>query len=225
MMRSLVLTAFLVLASCSSLPERGPRLPKNMTASPSALVAEEMAFGRVAKEQGQATAYREYGARDATVFAPNPQMLGDWLKTANFSGSASVTQVHQVIMACDGKTGVTTGSYKNGAENGYFTSVWQKAEKVDGSGKWFIALRHARALANPRPQPEFVGTRTASCKGRAPASISAPDVGTQMKQGYSRDQSLSWTWTYSAEGKFQLLVRIWNGEALETVLTDTVAAS
>jgi hypothetical protein len=45
-----------------------------------------------------------------------------------------------------------------------------------------------------------------------------------MKIGYARDQSLSYSWVVQPNGARTIEIKLWNGEALETVMTDQVAA-
>jgi hypothetical protein len=70
----------------------------------------------------------------------------------------------------------------------------------------------------------MIETKVASCKGRAPATLLAPPEGAQMKTGYSRDQSLSYSWTVQPNGARTVEVKLWNGHATDTVILDSVAA-
>ena len=74
-----------------------------------------------------------------------------------------------------------------------------------------------------REAPEFLQTKTASCKGQANAPINAPDEGVQMKTSFSRDQSLNWEWQLRPDKSRTLIVRLWNGSDFDDVLTDKVA--
>ena len=46
-----------------------------------------------------------------------------------------------------------------------------------------------------------------------------------MQMILSRDQSLHFIWTVLPDGSRTVEVRLWNGSAFDTVLTDRVAAS
>ncbi len=223
---AVVLPAVLLSACASSQPR--PRLPATLDANPSALLALEIAMAQRATEKGGHDGFREYAAPDAVLFVPERVAAAAWLKdTKNPLGLTwpAKRDVYRVIMSCDGKSGVTHGAWKApGGQHGYFTTVWQRYEKRDGTGKWLWTLTHDNRLNKPLKAPEFVQTETSSCKGKAPASIAAPPEGVEMKQGLSRDQSLSWTWQYRGDRSRSLEVKIWDGAKNIAVLKDEVAA-
>ncbi|MEP7348433.1 MAG: hypothetical protein ABI668_00620 [Sphingorhabdus sp.] len=215
----------LALASCAGGPQ-SPRGFEPKLANPSAVIAAEIAFNRLAQEKGQWTSFRETAAKDAVMFVPQPVNAQLWLKGRADPPVSVKWQPHKAFMSCDGKTGVTTGAWQrpNGAV-GYFTTIWQWLEKGNqGDGEWKWVLDHGDALAAPRDQAEMIETRVASCKGKAPAALVAPPEGAIMKMGLSRDQSLNWTWIAQPSGARTLEVRLWNGEATDSVILDKVAA-
>jgi hypothetical protein len=216
----LVLT--LVLMACTSPADKLPKL--KLSANPSILVAEEIALKQAAKIKGRVAAEREVAAPDGITFGPGPISFRTYFNTVSQLPLLD-WQVHKVIMSCDGKTGVTTGAWTDDKKNfGYFTTIWQRYERSNGDGKWLIALSHGNTLTTPRQAPDYVETKTASCKGSAPANLTAPPVGVQMKTSLSRDQSLSWTWQYRPATSYELVVATWDGEKMVDVLTDTVTA-
>jgi hypothetical protein len=220
-----VLFAALTLASCSGGQSGGPRNFEPKLANPSAVIAEEIAFNRLAQEKGQWTAFRETAAKEAVMFMPQPVNAQEWLKGRADPPKSVKWQPHKAFMSCDGKTGVTTGAWQrpNGTV-GYFTTIWQYIQKSPGNGEWKWVLDHGDALTAPRTPNEMIETKVASCKGEAPAAIVAPPVDAIMKMGFSRDQSLNWTWVVKPDGARSLDVRLWNGEASESVILDQVAA-
>ena len=223
-----VLGAALGLTACSSGAGRyGPEL--KLSANPSALVSADINMARMAQEKGLWTAMRAYVARDAVIFTPAPVKADEWMKTMTNPASAIKWQPHKVLMSCDGKTGVTTGAWQAPDKRfGYYTTAWGFADKqggTPGEGKWQWLLDHEDILAKPRIAPEIIATRIASCKGSAPTEISAPAENAVMKQGLSRDQSLSYTWIYLPDKSRSITVSLWNGTAMEEVLVDAVAAS
>ena len=220
-----VLLTGLVLASCAG-GQNGPRNFEPKLANPSAVIAAEIAFNRLAQEKGQWTAFRETAAKDATMFVPQPVSAQVWLKGKADPATSVKWQQHKAFMSCDGKTGVTTGATQwPGGQSGYFTTVWQWFEKgSQGDGEWKWVLDHGDFVTSPRATPEMIETRVASCKGKAPAALTAPPVDAQMKMGFSRDQSLNWTWVVQPDGARTLDVRLWNGTSTDSVIMDSVAA-
>ena len=210
-------------ASDAKKPDKRFFEPKN--ANPSAILAEEIAFNRMAQEKGQWTAFRQYAAKEATMFVPQPVDAQTWLKGRADPSTAVKWQPHASYMSCDGKTGVTTGAWQKNGTSGYFTTVWQWFDKGQGKGEWKFVMDHGDALKAPREAPEFLVAKVASCKGRAPATLSAPGEGDKMKVGLSRDQSLSWTWIVKPDGSRTVEVKLWNGTGSDTVILDRVAAS
>lgn len=218
-------TVMLTVSACAG----GPQAPAGFEpriANPSAIISAEIAFARLAQEKGQWTAFRETAAKEAVMFDPQPELAQAWLKGRADPPAAVKWQAHKAFMSCDGKTGATTGAWQrpNGT-SGYFTTIWhfnQKNERGDGEWKWVVD--HSDVLSTPRVPKEMIETKVASCKGKAPALLIAPAEGAQMKSGFSRDQSLIYTWVVQPDGSRLVEVKLWNGQASETVIFDEVAA-
>lgn len=231
-MRSLALLAVTALTACA--PMRPPPFAVPQSANPSAVIAAEIAFNRLAQEKGQWTSFRETAAREATMFVPEVVNAQDWLKGKADPPKSVKWQPHKAFMSCDGRTGVTTGAWQRpDGSTGYFTTVWQWIPKgkpdprfpnAMGDGEWKWVMDHGDGLTAPRPAPEFIETKVASCKGRANAPLMAPDVGVQMKSGFSYDQSLNWEWQVRPDKSRTVSVRLWNGTDFDEVLVDRVAA-
>jgi hypothetical protein len=220
-----IIMAALALASCAGGPSGGQRNFEPKLANPSAVIAAEIAFNRLAQEKGQWTAFRETAAKDAVMFVPQPTLAQAWLKGKADPAVSVKWQPHKAFMSCDGKTGVTTGASQwPDGRSGYFTTVWQWFEKGSrGDGEWKWVVDHGEFIAMPRAAREMIETRIASCKGNAPAELVAPAEGAKMKAGYSRDQSLSYTWVVQPNGARTLEVKLWNGTSADTVLLDRMA--
>ena len=214
------------LAACASGPSADVRSFQPKIANPSAIIAAEIGFNQLAQQKGQWTAFRQTAAKDAVMFVPQPTLALEYLKGKADPAKSVKWQPHRAFMSCDGKTGVTTGAWqKPDGSVGYFTTVWQFVQTNDrGEGEWKWVLDHGDALTAPRVPAEMIETKVASCKGRAPAMLLAPPEGAQMKTGYSRDQSLSYSWTVQPNGARTIEVKLWNGEATDTVIIDRVAA-
>jgi hypothetical protein len=225
MKRILVALAFVILSGCAG----GSEAPKGFQpkiATPSAIIAAEIAFNRLAQDKGQWTAFRETAAKDATMFVPQPVVAQDWLRGKANPAQSVKWQPHKAFMSCDGKTGVTTGAAQwPDGRHGYFTTVWQLFQRnPNDAGEWRWVADHGDFVDRPREAPEFIETRVASCKGSAPAAITAPAEGAKMKTGLSRDQSLSYNWVVQPDGARTFEVKLWNGEMSDTVVIDRVAA-
>jgi hypothetical protein len=224
-MKRFAVILLISLSACAGGPSR-PEGFQPRLANPSAIIAAEIAFNRLAQEKGQWTAFRETAAKEAVMFVPQPTLAQDWLKGKANPPVSVRWQPHKAFMSCDGKTGVTTGAAQwPDGRNGYFTTVWQLMQRnPQDAGEWRWVLDHGNFIATGRPAPEFLETSVASCKGRAPAELVAPPEGAKMKAGYSRDQSLSYTWVVQPNGARTLEVKLWNGASADTVLLDRVAA-
>jgi hypothetical protein len=232
-MRLIALTVLATLTACS---QQGPR-PRAVaqSANPSAVVAAEIAFNRMAQEKGQWTAFRETAAKTATMFVPEAVDAQTWLKGRADPAKSVKWQAHKSFMSCDGKTGVTTGAWQRpDGSVGYFTTVWywfdkgrpdpQMPQGATGDGEWKWVLDHGDALTAPRSAPEMIETKVASCKSKATAPLVAPAVGVQMKSLFSRDQTLNWEWQVRPDKSRTVTVRLWNGNGFDDVLIDQVAA-
>jgi hypothetical protein len=226
MNRLFVILGAISLSACATGPG-GPRGFQPKIATPSAIIAAEIAFNRLAQEKGQWTAFRETAAKDATMFVPQPVMAQEWLKGRTNPAQSVKWQPHKAFMSCDGKTGVTTGAAQwPDGRHGYFTTVWQLDQRnPEDLGEWRWVLDHGDFIDSPREAPEFIETGVASCKGRAPAALVAPAEGAAMKTGFSRDQTLSYSWVVQPDGARTFEVKLWNGVTSDIVILDRVAAA
>lgn len=216
----LVLAAVMLslVAGCAQGPD--PR-KRPLAANPSAYVAAEIAFGRLAQEKGQWTAFRETAAPDAVMFVPQRVKARDWLKAQANPAEAVKWQPHAVYVSCDGNAGATTGAWQKGGGNGYFTTVWLR-DPISGKINW--VLDHGDALTAPRAAPDFIESKQAKCGSRPAVPIEAGDEGDDMAVGLSPDQTLSWTSTVHPDQSRRLVIRLWDGKTMATVIDDKVAA-
>lgn len=214
-----VAAALLLLAGCASAP-RGDMYNRPLAANPSAFVAAEIAFARLAQEKGQWTAFRETAHADAEMFVPQRVKARSWLKSQTDPAEAVRWQPHAVFVSCDGNVGVTTGAWQKGPAHGYFTTVWLR----DRKGELAWVLDHGDTLDSPRVAPDFIATRQAACGSRPGAELTAADEGADMAVGLSPDQTLSWTSVVGADQGRRITVRLWDGSRMETVIDDRVAA-
>ena len=192
------------------------RLPERLSANPSAVIAAEIGFNRLAREKGQWTAFRATAAKGAILFMPAQVDAAKWLNGRKDPLRSITWQPHKVFMSCDGTIGVSTGAWQrpDGA-TGWFTTVWQRQKK--GDFKWL--LDHGDTLATPRAPDEMIAGKVATCpKGRNPATPAASAAGT----GQSKDGTLRWTWEVRPDQSRTLTVAMQQGDAMPVVLTDAV---
>lgn len=214
----LAAVALSLVAGCAQGPD--PR-KRPLAANPSAYVAAEIAFARLAQEKGQWTAFRETSAPDAVMFVPQRVKARDWLKAQANPAEAVKWQPHAVYVSCDGNAGATTGAWQKGGGNGYFTTVWLR-DPISGKINW--VLDHGDALTAPRAAPDFIESKQAKCGSRPAVPIEAGDEGDDMAVGLSPDQTLSWTSTVHPDQSRRLVIRLWDGKTMATVIDDKVAA-
>lgn len=133
-----------------------------LRASPSEVLATELAFARAAQDKGQWTAFAEYAAETAVMFVPQPVVAQDWLKGRANPPQAVRWQPHQVWSSCDGSLAVTKGAWQRpDGSVGYFTTVWQRQKKAKNGYRW--VLDQGDRLAEPLAAPEMLEAKVADC--------------------------------------------------------------
>jgi len=210
--------AGLLAAPAVAKPPRGGR-PGLGTANPSALVAAELAFARMAAEKGQWAAFRKFAADDAVMFVPHTVRAHDWLKGRKDPPQALSWQPYQVWMSCDGTLGVTKGAWQrpDGAF-GYFTTAWKRQK--DDSYRW--VMDQGDTLRMPLEKPDFLEAHVADCPRGRPAAATA--AAAPVPAGTSDDRTLSWSVDVRADGSRTLTVKALRAGELTTVLDTTAAA-
>ncbi len=211
--------ALSMLAGCASGPDDIRNRP--LGPNPSAFIAAEIGFARLAQDKGQWTAFRETAAPEAVMFVPQRVMARDWLKSQKDPAEAVKWQPHAVYVSCDGNAGATTGAWQKGSANGYFTTVWLRDPK---KGKLSWILDHGDGLTSAREAPEFIASKQAVCGSRPAVPIEAGGEGEDMAVGLSPDQTLSWTSIVRADQSRRVTIRLWDGKAMAVVIDDQVAA-
>ncbi len=234
-----LLMAALTLSACAQGPGAGrfERAPDGQrvlrgydgekldrTANPSALVAEELAFAKAAREDGQWTAFREYADDDAVMFQPGLVRAKDWLSGRADPPAPVQWQPHRVVMSCDGRTGATTGSWQRpDGTTGYYTTIWRRPYTRNGQWEW--VLDHGDALAEPLAEPEFVRTQVAECRGGVPTVTDNPAQTSSSIERRSEDRTIVWRASVTADQSRRVTVDLWNGESYDTVIEDRVMSS
>lgn len=212
--------ALLLLAGSA----QAARPPMRLSANPSAVVAAEIAFNRLAQEKGQWSAFRETAAKDAVMFVPDMVNAQVWLKGRKDPPASVKWKPEKVLMSCDGSVGVSTGSWQQpDGSIGFFTTIWRR----DNKGRWRWVLDHGDTLKAPRPAADFITTRLATCpkdRRSGPASI----VGIAPVQipgsGASEDASLKWQTEVRADKSRRVTISLMVNGAYEDALIDEVAA-
>ncbi|HET6536564.1 MAG TPA: hypothetical protein VFG34_00425 [Sphingopyxis sp.] len=201
----------LLLAGCASAP-RGEIYNRPLAANPSAFVAADMGFARLAQEKGQLAAYRELAHGDAQALTPAPRPVREWLRGETEPAEVMRWQAHSVFVSCDGNIGVTHGAWQAGDQQGAYTTLWQRDHK--GRLTWRLDQRSPLAMAPEAP--DYIATRQASCSPRPPAD--AVGVGSGPSSGQSADNSLRWSWAAAGNEAGHLSVQLWDGGQMVEVL-------
>ncbi len=179
-MKRALFLLLLAAAVPAAAQREGPRL--RPTANPSALIAAELAFARLAQDKGQWTAYAETAAADAEM-VPAQSLSGQrvlaqaFLKNRANPPVARKWQVHAVFASCDGSYAITRGAWQIGDAasaqgSGWFSNVWQRQAK--GGYRWVLAQDSAMMAAEAAP--DFITGTVADCRTRPePSDVSAED--------------------------------------------------
>lgn len=207
--------------------EPPPRRAGPGTANPSALIAAEIAFSRLARAKGQWTAFRETADDQAVMFVPEPVMAREWLKGRANPPAPVQWQPHQVWMSCDGSLGVTKGAWQRpDGSFGYFTTVWRRQKK--GGYKWM--MDQGDALSAPLEAPEMLSALVAECPPRRPESPATPDTAERRSAGsegggMSDDGTLSWSYRVAPDRSRTIAVSLRRAGIMTEVLSLSVAAA
>ena len=199
-----------------------------LRASPSSVIAAELAFARKAQEVGQWTAFAEYATRDAVMFVPALVNAQDWLRGQSNPPQAVRWQPHQVWSSCDGSLAVTKGAWqRSDGSVGYFTTVWQRQGKKQDEYRW--VLDQGDVLAEPLTPPEMIEARIAECPRpmQHDAVILDPPACTSQGcsgGGRSGDDSLEFHYETRPGGARALRVSMTVGGRMEEVLRSEVGA-
>ncbi|MDE2411835.1 MAG: hypothetical protein KGM18_08705 [Sphingomonadales bacterium] len=171
------------------------RAPSGAYANPSAVIAAEIAFAKLAQEKGQWTAFRATATKDAVMFEPEMILAGVWLRDKADPAKAVAWQPHQVWSSCDGSLAVTRGAWQaDGGVSGYFTTVWQRQK--DGKYRWIAD--QGEPLPMPLDAPDMIVAKVADCpagyRGKAPkkGKVAPTPFDPAHRSGASDDGTLTW---------------------------------
>ena len=220
-MKHLTLLAALALSACTAGPGlRGRGLPP--AANPSAVIAAELAFARLAQEKGQWSAFRETATGDAVMFVPQRISAQTWLKGRADPPVAVKWQPSAVWSSCDGSYAVTRGNWQSANASGGFVTVWQRQgdPRRPQGYKWVLDMSVTTEHGNVAT--DTIAAKVADCRpvnvaraaGVVPTSGRSPDV----DMARSDDGSLSWTSEVRVDRSRRIALDVWNGSGFDTVL-------
>ena len=207
----------LALSACTSGGGKRPSGPPlKPVADPSAVIAAEVAFNRLAQDKGQWTAFRETAAPGAVMFVPQRVLAADWLKDRADPPTTVRWRPRAVWSSCDGTLAVTHGDWQRPGATGSFATVWQR--QSDGRYKWTLDM----SLASERPvtDADTMAATVADCDG--PRLAVSPDIAivpdTDTRTVISPDGSLRWTSVTTMAGarRFALVLRK-NGQPVKVL--------
>ena len=220
-MKRLACVLALVAAALAAGPgeARKPREVHDAT-NPSALIAAEIAFNRMAQEEGQWTAFRKFADEEAVMFVPQPVNAAEWLKGRADPSASVVWQPHQVWISCDGTLGATKGAWQRpDGSTGYFTTVWKRQKK----GEYLWVMDQGDALAEPLEAPDMLSAKVAACRSKpAPPSIPVVADG-EMRAGQSTDGTLAWNVWVRPDGTRHVSIGWWDGAQWQSAVAAQVS--
>lgn len=189
------LAASLALASCAggAGPGSGGEQRLKPVASPSDVVAVELAMARTAREEGHWTGLREFAADGAVILRPDGAFEAKpWLGKQASPAEPLGWQPLAVWSSCDGSLAVSQVSYARptGSRPSLGHTVWQRER--NGDYRWVFHLDWPTGTA-PR-EPEMIAAKVAQC---GPA-IAVPGEEPGLRR--STDGSLAWSFGYVGDG-------------------------
>lgn len=237
-MKRLGLLAMAVLLASGALAQDrlpGPQGQRRAYADPSAVIAAELAFARLAHEKGQWSAFAATAASDAVMFTPRMVLAQDWLRGRPNPAVAVKWQPHAVSSSCDGSLVVSQGAWQGPKVTGYFTTIWRRQK--NGSYKW--VYDGGDSLKEPLPAPEMISGRIADCPPRTRGAARAnsppeparkgrpagpPPFDPARRSGRSDDGTLTWEVTVDPSGARNLSIEWRQDGALQPLTIEEVAA-
>lgn len=213
---SLIVAATIALAACSG--GQRPRIPDQIIersikgapgeAQPSRIVATESAFARMAREEGQWTAFRAFAAPGAMIHGRNGAIPAEpWLAAQSDPAEAVQWGPREVWMSCDAKLAVSTGRFRDPEGIvGNFITVWQR--QPDGGYRW---VYDSGTPDDPQPPPraapeegDIVVTAMDSVRGHVADCGSKkedrPSLPLESTSGVSPDGTLAYRWEHVGGG-------------------------
>jgi hypothetical protein len=206
-------------------------------ANPSAAIAAELAFARLAQEKGQWTAFKATAAEDAVMFTPSSMVPAQsWLKDRANPSVPLAWQPHEVWASCDGSMMITSGAWQRSDAHGWFTTVWQRQE--EGGYRWVFG--HRDETREPIAAPDMIAARIADCperrrpqaaarpakaksKPRKPEPVPPVPFDPARREGRSRDGTLTWQVAVEPSGTHAFTAQLRKEGEMEEFRNERVA--
>lgn len=118
-------------------------------AQPSRIVATELAYARMSREDGHWDAARAFAAPDAQIHGPDGPVPADAVFRAVREPSLK-WDVRNVWMSCDATMAISSGRYVDGKGIvGSYATVWERQPDLDYRWVYDLAMPD-----DPQPEPE-----------------------------------------------------------------------
>lgn len=213
----------LVLSGCAAGPgvDDRRRAFLGSAGEPSAVIASELAFARMAREKGTWTAFRETATEDALWPSPGWSNVRQSLKGAPDPAKAIVWEPDTVWVSCDGSFALSTGpaTYPSGKRS-RFATIWQRQD--DGRYRW--VLDQGFDLEAGYEKVEMIAAQVARCGERRRGPPPQARRGLAWQSGESDDGTLSWTTELHPDCSRSFSVRARAKDAMEVVFRRDAAA-
>jgi len=222
--KPLLALAVLSLTACAgtqSLDERRAAFLGH-AAEPSAVIAAELAFARLAREKGTWTAFRETATDDALWPSPGWVNVRQSLAGTPDPAQAIVWEPDRVWSSCDGSFALSTGpaTYPSGRKT-RFATIWQRQD--NGEYKW--VLDQGFDLEPGYQNPEMIAAQVAECgERRARDPHWKPRRGLAWQSGQSDDGTLTWTTELAPDCSRRFTVSARRDGALTEVFSASAAS-
>jgi hypothetical protein len=217
--RILASAALTALAACNGGPR--DRVELTLTANPSQVIATEIAFARMAREEGTWTAFREFATRDALTPSPGFVRIQDELRGVPDPAEPIVWGPDQVWSSCDGSFAVSTGGavYPNG-NTARFLTVWQK--QSNGTYRWVLDQGFPGEEAEV--SPDIIAAAVADCPPGPRSHWLDVRRSEAWGSGRSNDGTLAWSTELHADCSRTVVIRTLQGGEMAEVFRREAAA-
>ena len=155
-------------------PQFGGRPGVLSSADPSAVIAAEIAFARLAREKGQWTSFRRTADIDAVMFVPGVVNAEKWLKKQKDPPQSVTWAPDRIFVSCDASYAVSAGhaEWPDGRK-GRFVTLWRRQPK--GDYKWVLDWGSNGPAPKGLEEGEIDG-KVADCPARRTAGDVLPPV-------------------------------------------------